>query len=191
MPEAREGYRLYSTSPRNRENSADGYRPHITLARKRSGAHVPVSSNAVGDRRYRRHYQEETLLYQLVEQHYPEFAELMRLQDRSLPAFVEREFEDFLKCGRLEYGFLRMRCNECHTEKLVAFSCKRRGFCPSCGARRMADAAALQKHRAPQGTFSIAVRSHLVARLAALIPRPGVNLTRYHGVFAPNSRWRV
>ena len=28
-------------------------------------------------------------------------------------------------------------------ERLVAFSCKRRGFCPSCGARRMADSAAL------------------------------------------------
>jgi hypothetical protein len=30
-----------------------------------------------------------------------------------------------------------------------------------------------------------------IARLAALIPRPGVNLTRYHGVFAPNSRLRA
>ena len=28
------------------------------------------------------------------------------------------------------------------------------------------------------------------ARLVALIPKPRVNLTRYHGVFAPNSRWR-
>ena len=30
-----------------------------------------------------------------------------------------------------------------------------------------------------------------IARLAALIPRPGVNLTRYHGVFAPNSPLRA
>jgi hypothetical protein len=30
-----------------------------------------------------------------------------------------------------------------------------------------------------------------ISRLAALIPRPGINLTRYHGVFAPNSRWRA
>jgi hypothetical protein len=28
------------------------------------------------------------------------------------------------------------------SEKLVAFSCKRRGFCPRCGARRMAETAA-------------------------------------------------
>ena len=30
-----------------------------------------------------------------------------------------------------------------------------------------------------------------IARLAALVPRPRVNLTRYHGVLAPNHRWRA
>jgi hypothetical protein len=30
-----------------------------------------------------------------------------------------------------------------------------------------------------------------VARLAALVPRPRVNLTRFHGVFAPNSKYRA
>jgi len=50
---------------------------------------------------------------------------------------------DYLKCGRLEHGFLRVQCDTCHAEHLVAFSCKRRGFCPSCGARRMAESAAL------------------------------------------------
>ncbi len=29
------------------------------------------------------------------------------------------------------------------------------------------------------------------ACLAALVPRPRVNLTRYHGVLAPNHRWRA
>ena len=29
-----------------------------------------------------------------------------------------------------------------------------------------------------------------MARLAALVPRPRVNLTRYHGVFAPHHRLR-
>ena len=54
-----------------------------------------------------------------------------------------QEFDDYLKCGRLEHGFLRVRCDACHAEHLVAFSCKHRGFCPSCGARRMAESAAL------------------------------------------------
>ena len=48
---------------------------------------------------------------------------------------MQQEFEAYLKCGRLEEGFLRVRCERCHAEKLVAFSCKKRGFCPSCGAR--------------------------------------------------------
>jgi len=30
-----------------------------------------------------------------------------------------------------------------------------------------------------------------MARLAALIPKPWVDLTRYHGVLAPNSHWRA
>ena len=31
----------------------------------------------------------------------------------------------------------------------------------------------------------------LIARLAALVPKPRVNLTRSHGVFAPNSQHRA
>ncbi len=30
-----------------------------------------------------------------------------------------------------------------------------------------------------------------IAKFAALIPKPRVNLTRFHGVFAPNSKWRA
>ena len=46
-----------------------------------------------------------------------------------LPGFVRQEFEDYLKCGLLEHGFLRVKCDGCRHEHLVAFSCKRRGFC--------------------------------------------------------------
>ncbi len=35
-----------------------------------------------------------------------------------------------------------MHCAACGKDDLVAFACKRRGFCPSCGARRMVDTAA-------------------------------------------------
>ena len=86
---------------------------------------------------YRRHRPEDTLLYQIVAQHYPAFAAMMSAHGRPLPTFVQREFEDYRKCGRLDYGFLRVCCSVCHAEKLVAFSCKRRGLCPSCGARRI------------------------------------------------------
>ena len=92
---------------------------------------------------YARHRPEATLLYQLVEQHYPAFRELRSEAGRPLPEHVQEEFEAYLKCGRLEEGFLRVRCEHCHAEKLVAFSCKKRGLCPSCGGRRMAETAAL------------------------------------------------
>jgi ribosomal protein S27E len=92
---------------------------------------------------YKRHRPENTLLYELVERYYPQFTTNLAEQKRYLPNYVEREFDEFLRCGRLEYGFLRVVCGHCKHEKLVAFSCKRRGFCPSCGARRMAESAAL------------------------------------------------
>lgn len=68
---------------------------------------------------------------------------MLASQDRFLPQYIENEFEGFLRCGRIENGFLRVVCDDCKYEKLVAFSCKKRGFCPSCGARRMAESAKL------------------------------------------------
>ena len=92
---------------------------------------------------YARHRLEQTLLYQSVEAHDPAFLAELAARASTLAAYVQREFEDDLTCGRLEHRFLRVRCSDCHAERLVAFSCKRRGFCPSCGARRMAESAAL------------------------------------------------
>jgi len=59
-----------------------------------------------------------------------------------VPRFVEQEFRAFLRCGILAHGFLRLHCDDCGFDRLVPFSCKRRGFCPSCGGHRMADTAA-------------------------------------------------
>ena len=101
------------------------------------------TAGGLGGPTYQRHQPEKTLLYQIVEQYYPVFKETLEAQGRSLPKYVQCEFEEFLTCGRLEHGFLRVGCEECKLERLVAFSCKRRGFCPSCGARRMAESAAL------------------------------------------------
>ena len=42
----------------------------------------------------------------------------------------------FLDCGIFEHGFARVRCAGCRAESLVAFSCQRRGLCPSCAAKR-------------------------------------------------------
>ena len=102
-----------------------------------------IAAPAAESGRYVRHRPETTLLYRIVQRHYPLFVAQLAREGRPLPDHVQREFEDYLRCGRLEHGFMRVRCERCHAEKLVAFSCKRRGFCPSCGARRMAETAAL------------------------------------------------
>jgi hypothetical protein len=91
--------------------------------------------------RYARHVPERTLLYALVQAHYPDFLARLEAEDRSLPAYVREEFDAYLRCGVLEHGFLRVVCEQCRAERLLAFSCKKRGFCPSCGARRMAESA--------------------------------------------------
>jgi hypothetical protein len=57
-------------------------------------------------------------------------------------AYVQHELYDYLQCGILAHGFLRLGCDPCQHEMLLAFSCKRRGFCPSCAGRRMAQTAA-------------------------------------------------
>jgi ribosomal protein S27E len=59
-----------------------------------------------------------------------------------LPQFVKDKFDAFVECGILAHGFLRLRCGDCGHDKLVAFSRKRRGFCPSCGVRHMAQTSA-------------------------------------------------
>ena len=61
---------------------------------------------------------------------------------RPVPRFVEREFRNFLECGIYAGGFLRVHCDDCGCDRVVPFSCKGRGICPSCGGRRMADTAA-------------------------------------------------
>ena len=103
---------------------------------------------------YARHRPEQTLLYQLVEAHYPAFVEHLAARERTLPTHVQREFEATLKCARLKHGFLRVRCMDCHAERLVACSCNRRGLTPGF---------------LPYARW---------ASLAALVPTPRVKLTR-------------
>ena len=69
------------------------------------------------------------------------FKSRLAYEGQSLPKFVHSEFEAYLRCGILRHGFARVYCKGCSYNRLVAFSCKRRGFCPSCNGRRMAQSA--------------------------------------------------
>jgi len=71
---------------------------------------------------YVRHRPKTTLLYQIIQEYWPEFQAELASHGKFLPAHVTKEFDEYLKCGRPEHGFLRVRCESCHDEKLVAFS---------------------------------------------------------------------
>jgi len=93
---------------------------------------------------YIRRRPEQTVLHQVVGEHLETFLAETRLRGggEGLPRFVERELREFLTCGVMARGFARFRCSGCKREILVAFSCKGRGFCPSCCGRRMCALAA-------------------------------------------------
>jgi ribosomal protein S27E len=92
----------------------------------------------MGARSYERYRPEETLLYRILQEHWSEFLADVEIGGGDSPAFVLDEVEAFLRCGIPAHGFLRVRCNDCGHSRVVAFSRKRRGFCPSCVGRRMA-----------------------------------------------------
>ncbi|MCC7328401.1 MAG: transposase zinc-binding domain-containing protein [Burkholderiales bacterium] len=73
---------------------------------------------------------------------------------------MEREFRRYLECGVLAHGFARPRRGDCGHDFLIAFSCKGRGVCPSCNARRMVATAA---HRTDHVLPALPVRQWVLA----------------------------
>ncbi|HEY5869465.1 MAG TPA: hypothetical protein VI542_28545 [Candidatus Tectomicrobia bacterium] len=62
----------------------------------------------------------QTVLYHVIAEHLETF--LASLADdpdaKGLPAYVQREFYDYLQCGILAHGFLRLGCDTCHPSRL-------------------------------------------------------------------------
>jgi Putative transposase/Transposase zinc-binding domain len=80
----------------------------------------------------------DTVLYGIIRDHLATFlAHTERAYAAPLPKYVVDTFEGYLSCGDVAAGFLRCHCEGCGHDVLVAFSCKHRGLCPSCGTRRM------------------------------------------------------
>jgi hypothetical protein len=108
----------------------------------------PVASHSLhgngrgGSNPYARRQPEESILYRVVQAELGTYLARAQAREHPVPRFVERELWGFLRCGILAHGFVRVHCDGCGLDRVVAFSCKGRGFCPSCGGRRMADTAA-------------------------------------------------
>ncbi|WP_233262306.1 transposase [Vitiosangium sp. GDMCC 1.1324] len=96
----------------------------------------PGAVRLTGGHAYRRRPPEKTLLYRAVQENLASLRDEAAELGRGLPRHVDRDFARYLECGVLAHGFARVWCGTCKDDLLVAFSCKGRGVCPSCNARR-------------------------------------------------------
>jgi len=92
---------------------------------------------------YRPRNSQDSNYYRCVEDY---FEALMQVYDDRFARdygfwrpYIEKVICRYLDCGDLKNGFARVKCKDCGHEYLLAFSCKRRHFCPSCHQKRVVE----------------------------------------------------
>ncbi len=156
--------------------------PTAVVTASAAGAHLQARAPTTGGtREYERHRPETTILFETVQQHWTTFlAETQSGCDESpLPRFVVAEVEAYLPCGILAHGFVLARCNDCGVARPAAWSCQRRGFCPSCIGRRSPTVIQLRRYSAAAVTPRAA---HQAA--APFVEADGWRLGRGEGIGA-------
>ena len=89
---------------------------------------------------YQPHHPERTVLYRMLFHYFEQF--LLEYENRFekeygyLRPIIQGVVNKYFDCGNPKCGFARIRCSDCGMERLLMFSCKTRGFCPSCHAKR-------------------------------------------------------
>ena len=111
---------------------------------------LAISSATVdAPRLYRPRNARTTALYQLLEAYYEDMKGLWEERFEKKygywRGFVDSVVARYLDCGTEEAGFARLKCSACGAERLLTLSCKQRGICPSCDAKRAAAFAAFLK----------------------------------------------
>ena len=92
---------------------------------------------------YRRRHPEKTVLYRVLfhyfERFVSEYEPRFEKEHGYFRPVVKEVVEKYLDCANPKNGFARVKCTnkKCRAEFLLTFSCKTRGFCPSCHARRL------------------------------------------------------
>jgi hypothetical protein len=61
---------------------------------------------------YKRREPQQEVLHQVLIGHLETFFANIEMEGQYLHRHVEKELRDFLKCGVLSHGFVRMRCND-------------------------------------------------------------------------------
>ena len=89
---------------------------------------------------YHQRHPERTVLYRVLFHYFERFLEQYEHRFEKeygyLRPIVQEVVEKYLDCGNPKNGFARIKCKDCGTERLLMFSCKTRGFCPSCHSKR-------------------------------------------------------
>ena len=92
--------------------------------------------------------------YRILQNHLNTFISDRDREGRPLPNYVIKEFDSYLECRIPAYRCFRLIRKSCQKEQVVAFSCKKRGFCPSCCAKRQVEAAThLVDHVLPMASY--------------------------------------
>ena len=90
---------------------------------------------------YRPRHPERTVLYRVLFHYFDRFlAEYEGRFEKEygfLRPIIKEVVERYLDCGNPRCGFARIRCPDCGEERLLMFSCRTRGFCPSCHSKRL------------------------------------------------------
>jgi len=89
---------------------------------------------------YRQRHPERSVFYRVLFHYFESF--LLEYESRFEREYgyfrpiIQEVVDRYLDCGNPMCGFARIRCPDCGEERLLMFSCKTRGFCPSCHAKR-------------------------------------------------------
>ena len=134
---------------------------------------------------YRPRASQDTALHRLVREHLATFvAHTEAAYAAPLPRYVIDAFERYVACGDFSRGFIRCHCDACAHDVLVPFSCKGRGVCPSCCARRMCnEAASITDRVLPNAPLRQWVLSLPFERRGLAATKPDV-LTAFGRIFA-------
>jgi hypothetical protein len=99
---------------------------------------LAVSKNTQG---YRCRKPQYSPYYQCIEDNYETFERVYdaKYQEKFgyFRPIISKVIYQYLDCGIIHNGFARVKCHDCKHEYLLAFSCKRRHFCPSRHAKRV------------------------------------------------------
>jgi len=92
---------------------------------------------------YRSRKPQNSQYYKCVQDHFEAFEQVYEEKFSRQYGFFRPYVKDviyrYLDCGILQNGFARVKCSDCGHEYLLAFSCKRRHFCPSCHQKRVVE----------------------------------------------------